>query len=99
MDEITQFKRRENNDNQSPQVGDWVKIKNEGRRQLVARHLDSDKFTVGRIEGKIAYLVARTDYKRGMDVPIRPLDIKPNSVPAWGVSLDELQIEYKPKVV
>ena len=90
---------KENNDNLPPQVGDWVSVTHEGRRQNVARHVGADTFTVARIEGRIAYLVARTDYKRGMDVPIRPSDMHPNMPPAWGVSIDELNIELKPKLV
>ena len=88
MSEIQPFEGKESNDNMPPMVGDWVTIPHEGRRAPVARHLGMDKFTV-----------ARTDYKKGMNVPIRSNEMRSDMAPAWGVSIDELKIEYKPKTI
>lgn len=99
MEIIRRFDDAENNDNQPAEIGDWVTVRDPELQSKAAAHLDSDRFTVARVEGDTAYLVARTDYKRGMQIPIRPLEMRDDMPPVYGVTKAELQIEQRPRAV
>ena len=86
------------NENTPLQVGDWVSVVAENVLSMLEENLGRPPYVVARIEGEVAHIVARKDYKVGMNVPLTAREGRA-TFSSWGISSKDLKIELKPTIV
>lgn len=101
---VEDLRGKENNDNFPPKVGDWVQIPDVESLRIVQKELgqEEDVFVIAHMKERVAFLVSRKNYKRGMYIPTTTPELqykKYSKLRFRGMRMEKLRIVPKPVAI